>query len=64
MPEYTFVLNQIDAYQPFYEMNCDALRYTLDAYEADVSEERDEILAIYRGLFVVVLYSAMGFIRC
>ena len=51
--EYTFVANQIDAYQPFYEMNRDALQHALEAHEADVSEEeRDEILAIYHELDV------------
>jgi 2-haloacid dehalogenase len=51
--EYTFVANQIDAYQPFYEMNRDALQYALDAHGADVSEEeRDEILAVYHELDV------------
>ena len=50
---YTFVANQIDAYQPFYEMNRDALQYALDAHGADVStEERDEILAVYHELDV------------
>ncbi|MDL5362305.1 haloacid dehalogenase type II [Halalkalicoccus sp. NIPERK01] len=51
--EYTFVANQIDAYQPFYEMNRDALQYALDVHDADVSEsERDEILAVYHELDV------------
>ncbi|MFC6614388.1 haloacid dehalogenase type II [Halopenitus salinus] len=51
--EYTFVANQIDAYQPFYEMNRDALQYALDAHGVDVSpEERDEILAVYHELDV------------
>ncbi|MUV59257.1 haloacid dehalogenase type II [Halobacterium sp. CBA1126] len=50
---YTFVANQIDAYQPFYEMNRDALQYALDAHGADVTtEERDEILAVYHELDV------------
>jgi 2-haloacid dehalogenase len=51
--EYTFVANQIDAYQPFYEMNRDALQHALDVHVADVSEEeRDEILAVYHELDV------------
>ena len=50
---YTFIANQIDAYQPFYEMNRDALQYALDASGADVTtEERDEILAVYHELDV------------
>ncbi|WP_458207763.1 haloacid dehalogenase type II [Haladaptatus sp. NG-SE-30] len=51
--EYTFVANHIDAYQPFYEMNRDALQYALSANDADISEdERDEILAVYHELDV------------
>jgi len=51
--EYTFVANAIDAYQPFYEMNRDALQYALDVYGADITtEERDEILAVYHELDV------------
>ena len=50
---YTFIANHIDAYQPFYEMNRDALQYALDAYGVDIStEERDEILAVYHELDV------------
>jgi len=50
---YTFVANHVDAYQPFYEMNRDALRYALDAHGVDLSpEERDEILAVYHELDV------------
>jgi 2-haloacid dehalogenase len=50
---YTFVANHVDAYQPFYEMNRDALQYALDVHEADVTtEERDEILAVYHELDV------------
>ena len=50
---YTFVANAVDAYQPFYEMNRDALQYALDAYGVDIStEERDEILAVYHELDV------------
>ncbi|WP_255152952.1 haloacid dehalogenase type II [Halorarius halobius] len=51
--EYTFVANQIDAYQPFYEMNRDALQYALDAHGVDLTmEERDDILAVYHELDV------------
>jgi len=51
--EYTMVANHIDGYQPFYEMNRDALQYALDATDEDLSsEERDEILAIYHELDV------------
>ena len=50
---YTFVANHIDAYQPFYEMNRDALQYALDAHGVDLgTEERDEILAVYHELDV------------
>ncbi|MDS0475468.1 haloacid dehalogenase type II [Natrinema sp. 1APR25-10V2] len=51
--EYTLVANHVDAYQPFYEMNRDALQYALDVFDADVTEdERDEILAVYHELDV------------
>ena len=51
--EYTFVANQIDAYQPFYEMNRDALQYALDTHDEAISQdERDEILAVYHELDV------------
>lgn len=51
--EYTMVANHIGAYQPFYEMNRDALQYALDVTGADVSPaERDEILAVYHELDV------------
>ena len=51
--EYTMVANHIDAYQPFYEMNRDALQYALDATDEDLStEKRDEILAVYHELDV------------
>ena len=50
---YTMIANFVDAYQPFYEMNRDALTYALAAYGIDVSEEeRDEILAVYHELDV------------
>lgn len=51
--EYTFVANYVDGYQPFYEMNRDALQYALDAHGIDIeSEERDAILAVYHELDV------------
>ena len=51
--EYTFVANHVDSYQPFYEMNRDALQYALDAHGEDIpTEERDEILAVYHELDV------------
>ncbi|WP_336360236.1 haloacid dehalogenase type II [Haladaptatus sp. ZSTT2] len=51
--EYTMVANFVDAYQPFYEMNRDALQYALDAHGVDMStDERDEILAVYHELDV------------
>jgi len=50
---YTFVANQVDAYQPFYEMNRDALQYALDAHDLPLpAGERDEILAVYHELDV------------
>jgi len=50
---YTFVANAIDAYQPFYEMNRDALTYALAAHGVDLAAaERDEILAVYHELEV------------
>lgn len=51
--EYTFVANHVDAYQPFYEMNRDALEYALSAHDADIGgDERDEILSVYHELDV------------
>ncbi|WP_134671596.1 haloacid dehalogenase type II [Halorussus marinus] len=51
--EYTFVANHVDAYQPFYKMNRDALQYALDAHGVDLPpDERDEILAVYHELDV------------
>ena len=50
---YTMIGNFVDAYQPFYEMNRDALTYALAAHSVDVSgPERDEILAVYHELDV------------
>lgn len=51
--EYTFLANFLDAYQPFYEMNRDALEYALEANGVDLSaDQRDEILAVYHELDV------------
>lgn len=51
--EYTMVANFIDAYQPFYEMNRDALTYALAVHDVDASEgEIDEILSVYHELEV------------
>jgi len=50
---YTMIANHIDAYQPFYEMNRDALQYALEANGVDLpTEERDEILDVYHELDV------------
>jgi 2-haloacid dehalogenase len=50
---YTMVGNAIDFYQPFYEMNRDALQYALDVHDVDLSvEERDLILEVYHDLDV------------
>jgi 2-haloacid dehalogenase len=50
---YTMVGNFVGFYQPFYEMNRDALQYALDVHGADLSaEERDEVLAVYHELDV------------
>lgn len=51
--EYTFVANQIDAYQPFYEMLHDALAAALATHGIDLSEdEREAILETYHNLDV------------
>ena len=51
--EYTFVANQTDAYQPFYEMNRDALEHALAAHGVDLTEdEREAILETYHDLDV------------
>lgn len=50
---YTMVGNFIEFYQPFYEMNRDALQYALDAHGVEMStEERDDILSTYHELSV------------
>ena len=51
--EYTFVANHIDGYQPFYEMNRDALSYALAAHDVDITDdEREAILETYHDLDV------------
>jgi 2-haloacid dehalogenase len=51
--EYTMVGNFVDAYQPFYDMNRDALRYALSAHGVDLDDETvEEILAVYHELEV------------
>ena len=51
--EYTFVGNHIDAYQPFYAMNRDALEHALAAHGVDLDEdEREAILETYHDLDV------------
>lgn len=50
---YAMVSNFIDAYQPFYEMNRDALSYALAVHDIDATDtERDEILEVYYELDV------------
>ncbi|MFB6113958.1 MAG: haloacid dehalogenase type II [Halodesulfurarchaeum sp.] len=50
---YAVVSNDIGFYQPFYEMNRDALQYALDKHGVDLPEdERDEILSVYHELDV------------
>ncbi|PSP89482.1 haloacid dehalogenase type II [Halobacteriales archaeon QS_4_69_34] len=50
---YTFVANAIDAYQPFYAMNRDALEHALAAHGVDLPEaEREAILETYHDLNV------------
>lgn len=51
--EYTFVGNHVDAYQPFYAMNRDALEHALAAHGVDLDEdEREAILETYHDLDV------------
>ena len=48
---YTMVGNQIDEYEPFYELNRHAATYALEAFGADVdAATRDEITSIYHDL--------------
>lgn len=51
--EYTFVANQTDAHQPFYEILRDALSAALAAHGVGLTEdEREEILETYHDLSV------------
>ncbi|WP_101297347.1 haloacid dehalogenase type II [Halegenticoccus soli] len=51
--EYAMVSNFVDAYQPFYEMNRDAMEYALAVHGVDLSaDEKDEILSAYHDLDV------------
>lgn len=48
---YTMVGNVVDAYQPFYEMNRDALSFALAAHGIDLPpDEVEEILSVYLDL--------------
>jgi 2-haloacid dehalogenase len=50
---YTMVGNAIGFYQPFYEMNRDALTYATAAHNADLTaEEVDDVLSVYHNLDV------------
>ena len=50
---YTMVSNFVDAYQPFYEMNRDALGYALESHDIDLEAGTiDEILSVYHELDV------------
>ncbi|MFB6108569.1 MAG: haloacid dehalogenase type II [Haloplanus sp.] len=50
---YTMVGNFIGDYQPFYEMNRDALRFALERHGVDIDEEtQEEILSTYHELDV------------
>ena len=51
--EYTMVGNFVDGYQPFYDMNRDALRYSLAAHDVKLPDETvEEILSVYHELEV------------
>jgi 2-haloacid dehalogenase len=48
---YTMVGNVVDAYQPFYEMNRDALEFALAVHGVDLPPgEVDEVLSVYLDL--------------
>ena len=50
---YTMVGNAIGFYQPFYEMNRDALQHALDVHGVDLdADERDAVLEVYHDLDV------------
>ena len=51
--EYTFLAGQVDAYEPFYEVNRHALQQALSAHGVDLgADERDDILSVYHELDV------------
>jgi len=51
--EYTMIGNFVDGYQPFYDMNRDALRYALAAHDVDLADDVVErILSVYHELEV------------
>ncbi|QSX00827.1 haloacid dehalogenase type II [Haloterrigena alkaliphila] len=51
--QYTLVGNQTDVYEPFYDVNRDALEYALAAHDIDATdEEREDILSTYHDLRV------------
>lgn len=50
---YTMVGNFVDAYQPFYEMNRDALQFALESHDVDLEEGTiDEVVSVYHELEV------------
>ncbi|PSP39385.1 haloacid dehalogenase type II [Halobacteriales archaeon QH_7_65_31] len=50
---YSVVVNDVDSYEPFYELNRRALAHALETAGADVTEtEREEILSVYLDLRV------------
>ena len=51
--EYTMIGNFVDGYQPFYDMNRDALRYALAAHGVELADDVvEEILSVYHELEV------------
>lgn len=51
--EYTMIGNFVDGYQPFYDMNRDALRYALAAHDVELADDTAEkILSVYHELEV------------
>lgn len=50
---YSLVSNFIGSYKPFYELNRDALQFSLEAHEIDLDPKvRDDILDVYHDLDV------------
>jgi 2-haloacid dehalogenase len=50
---YTLVSNYTDSYQPFYDMNRDALVYALESHGVELSEETiEDVLSTYHALDV------------